>query len=204
MTGFHWALHNFQGSGEVDRLAMIDVISSFAGASADALTLVLNDPVTREGWLSLRNVSQAKLKAAILVSVAHVLNPKFQQQQEHRHSSADLLKLYSFVGRSNDEESTAMLLNFGKSPMPELRLGTYKLSAGGQVLLSAANFLEFLLDREREKTKEGREGRFGIVKAINESPVKGLLANEIVKKIERHISEGPHYVKSMPWELATE
>lgn len=212
LTGFHRALHNFEGSGELDRLAMIDAISSFAGASPDALTLVLNDPVTREGWLAL-NVSQSKLKAAILVSVAHVINQPFgnQQHQENASWNADLLKLYSLVGRTNNQESTTMLLNFGKSPLPEIRLGCYtlleavaKLPTGGQALLSTAGFIDFLLSREGEKTKEGREGRFAIVKAINNSPVKGLLANDIVKKIETHVAQGPHYVKTIPWELATE
>ena len=212
LTGFHQALHNFQGSGELDRLAVMDAISSFAGASPDALTLVLNDPVTREGWLSL-NVSQPKLKAAILVSVARVIDPLPEHAYDGatRHSSADLLKLYSFVGRANNQESTAMLLNFTRSPLPEIRLGAYalleavvKLPSGGQVLLSTANFIDFLLSREGESTKEGREGRFAIVEAINQSPVKGLLSTEIIRKIEKHVAEGPHYVKSIPWELATE
>lgn len=210
LTGFHRALHNFEGSGEIDRLAMIDAISSFAGASSDALALVSNDPVTRDGWLSL-NVSQSKLKAAILVSVARVLYPPPEQQHEHRHSNADLIKLYALVGSTNNQESTTMLLDFGKSPMPELRLGAYtlleavaRLPTGGQVLLSTADFIDFLLSRENEKTKEGREARFAIVQAINESPVKALLADEITKRIEQHVSQGPHYVKSIPWELATE
>eukprot|EP00977_Amphora_coffeiformis_P018032 scaffold6091_cov164-Amphora_coffeaeformis.AAC.16 len=212
LTGFHRALHNFQGSGELDRLAVMDAISSFAGASPDALALVLNDPVTREGWLSL-NVSQSKLKAAILVSVARVIDPPPEHLHDgtSRHSSADLLKLYSFVGRANNQESTAMLLNFARSPLPEIRLGAYallesvvKLPSGGQVLLSTDKFIDFLLSREGENTKEGREGRFAIVEAINQSPVKGLLSADIVRKIEKHVVEGPHYVKSIPWELATE
>lgn len=213
LTAFHRALRNFEGSGELDRLAMIDAISSFAGASPNALALVLNDPVTREGWLSL-SVSQSKLKAAILVSVAHVINPSVARDHgaaRNGHSGADLLKLYSFVGRANNQESTDMLLNFGKSPLTELRLGCYalleavaKLPGGGQVLLSAQGFIDFLLSREGEKTKEGREGRFAIVQAINQSPIKGLLAADIVKRIDKHVAEGPHYVKTIPWELATE
>ena len=214
LTGFHRALHNFQGSGELDRLAMMDAISSFAGSSADALTLVLNDPVTREGWLALNNVSQPKLKSAILVSVAHVMDPPPEQLHDgtpSRHSSADLLKLYSFVGRANNQESTSMLLKFASSPIPEIRLGAYtllkavaKLPSGGQLLFSTANFIDFLLSREGENTKEGRERRFAIVQAINQSPVKGLLADEIARKIEKHVAEGPHFVKAISWELATE
>jgi hypothetical protein len=210
LTGFHRALHNFEGSGEIDRLAMIDAVSSFAGASSDALALVLNDPITRDGWLSL-NVSQSKLKAAILVSVARVLSPPPDVQQEPRHSNADLIKLYVLVGSTNNQETTTMLLEFGRSPLPEIRLGAYtlleavaRLPTGGQILLSTANFIDFLLSREGERTKEGREAHFAIVQAINDSPVKALLADEITKKIEQHISQGPHYVKSIPWELATE
>ena len=212
LTGFHRALHNFQGSGELDRLAVMDAISSFASASPEALTLVLNDPVTRGGWLSL-NVSQSKLKAAILASVARVIDPPPEHLHDgtSRHSNADLLNLYSSVGRANNQETTAMLLKFASSPLPEIRLGAYalleaavKLPSGGQVLLSTDKFIDFLLSREGESTKEGREGRFAIVEAINQSPVKGLLSAEIVAKIEKHVAEGPHYVKSIPWELATE
>jgi hypothetical protein len=35
------------------------------------------------------------------------------------------------------------------------------------------------------------------------SQVKGLLADEIVKKLEQYIKQGPHYLKPMAWEVAT-
>ena len=41
LLGFHKALHNFQGSGELDRLALIDAISSFASASSPSFFLSL-------------------------------------------------------------------------------------------------------------------------------------------------------------------
>jgi hypothetical protein len=213
LTGFHRALHNMEGAtGELDRLARMDAISSFAGASADALALVLQDPVTRDGWLSL-NVSQPKLKAAILVSVARVLDPLTEHVEggSLRHAPADLLKLYALLGRTNRQESTSMLLTLARSPLPEIRFSVYallqavtKLSTGGQVLLSTAGFVDFLLSREGETTKEGREGRYALVEAIHASPVKGLLAEGIVNKLEAYVSQGPHYVKSMTWELAVE
>jgi hypothetical protein len=60
------------------------------------------------------------------------------------------------------------------------------------------------LSREDETTKEGREGRYALVEAIHASPVKGLLAEGIVNKLEAYVAQGPHYVKSMTWELAVE
>lgn len=217
LTGFHRALHNMEGAtGELDRLARMDAISSFAGASADALALVLQDPVTRDGWLSL-NVSQPKLKAAILVSVARVLDPLAEHLESESllhapaDAPADLLKLYALLGRTNRQESTSMLLTLARSPLPEIRFAVYallravtKLSTGGQVLLSTAGFVDFLLSREGETTKEGREGRHALVEAIHASPVKGLLAEGIVNKLETYVAQGPHYVKSMTWELAVE
>ena len=74
------------------------------------------------------------------------------------------------------------------------------------IIINHFNFMDFLLlqQRDGETTKEGREGRFAIVQAIYDSPVRGLLADEIVKKLEERLAQGPHYVKTIPWELATE
>jgi hypothetical protein len=74
LVGFHRALHNFEGTGELDRLALVDAIASFASSSADALEIAMSDPMTRECWLSL-SVAQPKLKAVILNSVAMVIDP---------------------------------------------------------------------------------------------------------------------------------
>lgn len=217
LTGFHRALHNFEVSSETDRLAIIDAISSFASASEEALERVLDDPVTREAWLLLK-VAQPRLKSAILYSVALVLNPP----NDKTDSSGDMvpspppsnvsgIKLFSSLGRVNDEDPTALVLGFAKSPLPELRLGAYalllavaRLPTGGQLMFAYPGFFEFLMEREAEKTKEGREAKYEIVQTIVGSQVKGLLADEIVRKLEKYVKDGPHYVKGISWELATE
>ena len=215
LTGFHHALHNWQGaSSDVDRLSVVDAISSFASASEDALELVLQDPTTRQAWLSLA-VAQAKLKAAILVSVAQVLDPPPQIDMNGdsvARSRPTDMKLYAAIGQTNDDqETTDLLLKLAKSPLPEIRLGCYavleavaKLPTGGQVLFIHGDFFQFLTVRENETTKQGREAKFAIVQAILESPVTGLLADEIVRQLEKYVADGPHYQKAMSWELATE
>jgi len=216
IRGFHGALHNFQVSGELDRLALVDAISSFASASPDALDLVINDPVTRQAWLSLK-VAQPKLKSAILTSVAMVLDPSKELDANGDSIStltappnAATMKLYTSVGRTNDKETTDLILSIARSPLPEARLGAYtiliavaKLSAGGQVLFTHPGFYEWLMSREGETTKEGREAKYTLVEVIVGSQVKGLLADEIVKKLEQYIKQGPHYLKPMAWEVAT-
>lgn len=216
-VGFHRALHNFEASGELDRLAMVDAISSFASASPDALDLVLNDEVTREAWLSL-SVAQPKLKSAILTSIAMVLDPSTEVDANGDSITTcsappnDIaMKLYASIGSTNNTETTKLVLTMARSPLPEIRLGAYtllssvaKLGTGGQVLFTHPGFYEWLMDRERESTKEGREAKYAIVEAIVGSEVKGLLSDAIVRKLEEYIKQGPHYHKPISWELAVE
>lgn len=210
---FHRALHNF-GTSELDRLATLDAISSFAQSSSKALELVLSDPVTTESWLSLK-VAQPKLKASILISVARVLDPLPVKDANGDTVSVSQpsnelgIKLFASLGTTNGPEATELTLKLAKSPVIETRLAAYellvavaKLRTGGQLLFTNGDFYEFLMDRERETTKAGREGKYHIVAAILESPVKGLLADEVVKRLEVYVSQGPHFVHPARWEVA--
>lgn len=216
IQAFHLALHNFEVSGELDRMALVDAISSVASASPEGLERVLNDPVTRQTWLAL-NVAQPKLKAVILYSVSMVLDPKDEVDANGdvvavpAPSDALGMKLFSTLGQVNGQEAPSLALSFAKSPLPEVRLSAYalltavaKLSSGGKLLFQHPDFFAFLMDRDAEKTKEGREAKFEIVQAVVGNEVKGLLAADIVKQLEEYIKQGPHYAKAMAWELATE
>lgn len=214
VRAFHRALHNFKASGELDRLAYVDAISSFASSSETALNLVLDDHVTRDAWLSL-SVAQPKLKSSILVSVARVLDPAAEVdalgdlRDAPRISNEMGMKLFSTLGTVNGPESTEMMLALTRSPLPETRLGAYslleavaKLPTGGQLLFTNGGFYEFLIDRQVEQTQEGREAKYAIVQAVLASEVVVLLADEIVRELEKYIAQGPHYVKVLRWEVA--
>jgi hypothetical protein len=79
LHGFSNALHKFADSFsslvEADRLAFVQASSFFASSSSEALVLVLQDATTRAAWLDVSQLSKSKLKAAILLSVARVLDP---------------------------------------------------------------------------------------------------------------------------------
>jgi len=227
LVGFHRALHSFDSnlSGELERLAFIDAVSSFAASSPDAMAIVLDDPTLCEGWLSL-SVAQPKLKSVILHSVANAIDPPKEMDANgdtvlpwNVPSNQIAMRLFDALGRVNDtggdihDDATKLVLANATSPMVETRLGSYALlkaiakrGVGAQVLLSHAGFFEFLTHREisLETTKEGKEAKHDIVVAILESDAKGLLADDIVKKLEHIERQGPHYVKAVPWELATE
>jgi Proteasome non-ATPase 26S subunit len=111
----------------------------------------------------------------------------------------------------NNRDATQLVLSLAKSPFVETRLGTYALleavakqGTGAQVLLSHDGFYDFLVSRESERIKEGKEAKFAIVQAIMDSPARGLLADSIVNTLDKILKQGPHYVKAVQEELMTE
>ena len=216
---FHRALHCFEenSSGENDRLAFIDAVSSWSTASPDALALVIDDPLLREGWLSL-SVSQPKLKSVILYSVATCIDPPSQVDTSgdtvmasNVPSNQLSMRLFDCLGAVNGKDATDIVLSAADSSFAELRLGAYALlnavakrGTGAQVLLSHNSFYEFLVTREKESTKEGKEAKHAIVEAVLCSDARPLLADSIVTTLEKIAQQGPHYVNVSSYELATE
>jgi Proteasome non-ATPase 26S subunit len=218
----HAAIRNCEASGsEMERLAYIDAISSIASISSKSMNIVLDDPSTCNGWLNL-SVAQSKVKAAILVSIAHVLDdPNSMIAHDPTTVSTSrtvtnemCMKLYSSLGRVNDQsDTTDLLLKLVKSPILEIRLSAYRVfeaiatySVGGQVLMTNTTFYnDFVLQRNTiEATYEGRIGKYNIVKALYENDsLKQLLSNEIVTKLEQYVSQGPHFKEAMRWDVMT-
>ena len=227
----HTALRNFEITGnDLERLSYIDAISSLASTSPAALHMILDDPITCEGWLLL-NVAQPKIKAAILVSIANVLDhPKAISDGRASYtpllsssttvSNETCMKLFSTLGRVNGRSSgynhsdtTELLLKLVKSPIHEIRFGVYRLfeaiskySMGGQVLMTNSNFYtNFLTQRDTiETTYEGRILKFNIVQALHANgSLKQLLSNDVITQLEQYLSQGPHYRKALQWEVMT-
>ena len=179
----------------------------------------------------LLNVAQPKIKAAILVSIANVLDHR-KAISDGRASYTPLLsssttvsnetcmKLFSTLGRVNGRSSgyyhsdtTELLLKLVQSPIHEIRFGVYRLfeaiskySMGGQVLMTNSNFYtNFLTQRDTiETTYEGRILKFNIVQALHANgSLKQLLSNDVITQLEQYLSQGPHYRKALQWEVMT-
>lgn len=217
--GFKRALHNFDSSGETGRLAFIDAVSSFASASDDALIGTLDDPFLREKWLSLKNVAQPKLKSAVLGSIARIIDPntiegdntRKTQEPSFPPSNTLALRLYNMFGAVNSQDATNMLLFLAKSPIVEVRLGSYALmqamtkrDQGVKTMLAHTDFFNFLIDRSIEHTKEGKEVKYSVVKNVLDSKVHSMLSDDVVKKLQKIVDQGPFFVETISWEMATE
>jgi hypothetical protein len=194
-------------------------VSSLASASDDALTGVLDDPFLREKWLSLKNVAQPKLKSAVLGSVARVIDPDSVKGNDTRQaelaslspSNALSLRLFNLFGSVNARDPSDMLILLARSPIVETRLGSYALlqaitkrETGVKTLLSNKDFFDFLIDRAVEHTKEGKEAKHFIVKNVLKGQGHVMLSEEAVKKLQDVVDQGPFFVETLTWEMATE
>ena len=243
---FYRALHEFSSqhhesssrTDEGERLALVQAISNFASSSNQAMQTIIDDPMTRDAWLSIHQVSKPKLQAAILVSVAMVLDPtlanarsaapltnndNIPQQQQAKSINPTLTRnLYNMLGYVNtNNQSNAGTTNWlintkARSPFSEVRRATYAVlssvaTTGPTGVMSLVQvdggwraLQEFLLNRDVESDQDGRQARFEIVQSVFKNAPPGLLDASLMNKLSKHIEQGPHYVKPLPWDVAAE
>ena len=98
-----------------------------------------------------------------------------------------------------------------QKPINETRLAAYELlravctrGVGTQMMMLQAGVFEYLVNRETECTKEGREAKYEVICAIVNGEAKGMLSEKIVNALEKIVKEGPHYTKAIAWEMMTE
>ncbi|KAL7469670.1 hypothetical protein ACHAXS_009941 [Conticribra weissflogii] len=138
-----------------------------------------------------------------------------------RPNDAIVMQLYqAFSDANNGRDSTELILASAKSPFVEERLGAYSLlqalamrGVGMRLLLlheggvASGGFLEWLLMHELETTIEGKQAKYEIVKAMlmcNKEFIRGLVSDKVYNELELWLSKGPTFVRSVPWEMATE
>lgn len=198
-----------KGGGEVEKIGFIDGITTFCCHFDNSddnsnrnsnVDLILQNQELLNEWLTLR-MGQSKLKAVVMNSVARVLEVK-----ELLYSSR--LELYQMIGKVNDvgrgEDTTQIIMQYVKGQVVELRLAAYgiltavaNVRMGAHMLMKFGGFFEFLCNRNLEIVKEGKELKYGLVMAIWNSEVKGLLADDIVRALEQVVLDGPFYVKQV-------
>mmetsp|Transcript_22003 Transcript_22003/g.43631 ORF Transcript_22003/g.43631 Transcript_22003/m.43631 type:complete len:597 (-) Transcript_22003:131-1921(-) len=138
-----------------------------------------------------------------------------------RPNDAIVMQLYQALSDANNgRDSTELILVSAKSPFVEERLGAYSLlqafamrGLGLRLLLlhegggASGGFLEWLLMHELETTIEGKQAKYKIVESMllcNKEFIRGIVSDKVYNELELWLRRGPTYVRSVPWEMATE
>ncbi|OEU23599.1 hypothetical protein FRACYDRAFT_233771 [Fragilariopsis cylindrus CCMP1102] len=132
-------------TNEMERLPIIRALSQAAtittsssdesednNTSTAPLDIILNDAILRRCWWDISRVSQSKLQAAVLISIALTL-PKISNAIT-TSSPSKVIQLYQLIGsdNTNDRSTTLEWLftkKFMKSSIIEIRIASYTLLA---------------------------------------------------------------------------
>lgn len=126
----------------------------------------------------------------------------FDLLQISDQKSIDVENITNTWFRSIVPSPMTTLLQYCKSPFLDLRCGALAILRaiasqvwGAKELASFPGFLEYLLDRSTETTKEGKECKFALVEALIKSPIIEDIYNvEAMFQLREYYKMGPFYV----------
>ncbi|XP_013402299.1 26S proteasome non-ATPase regulatory subunit 5 isoform X1 [Lingula anatina] len=162
----------------------------------DKMGPVVPAAVERIGKLVKEPPSEQRVIA--LNSVANLLKLKVPDQTE------ELLNLTESWFRRIAPKPMEVLHNITLQPFTELKtaaLNVYTVVAaqpwGQHMFKEHPGFTEYLLDRSTETTKEGKDGKFEIVKTLVESPTAvEIFGQPYFLRLRTYHKEGPYYVRT--------
>jgi 26S proteasome non-ATPase regulatory subunit 5 len=102
------------------------------------------------------------------------------------------------------DRAMSLLLSLCKEPFLEIKLEAFECVRvlathiwGQKELAAFPGFLDYILNRSTEFSKEGKESKYNIVRELVSSPFIGLsFAPEAVQRLRKFYSEGPYFVAS--------
>jgi len=129
---------------------------------------------------------------------------------EKENQSQELLSLTESWFR-RIPKAMFLTVNVVKQPFLDLRLAAYQLlqvlakqSWGRKEILRQPGFLEYLLDRENEREKRGKEEKFLVLETIVDSgEARDVVGEALDMQLRLWVREGPHFVK-VESQVATE
>ncbi|KAF0295647.1 26S proteasome non-ATPase regulatory subunit 5 [Amphibalanus amphitrite] len=96
-----------------------------------------------------------------------------------------------------------MIWSVARQPFLDLRLGALRLLAvvaaldwGQQMMVQRAGFVEYLLDRSTESSKEGRDAKYALVTALVTSRGAAQLPADLLSQLTTYHEQGAFYVRA--------
>jgi 26S proteasome non-ATPase regulatory subunit 5 len=181
------------------------------GSTGEGLGQLLGQEKLLRDWFEYFTSSQQLFKLSFLHAFAELLSCKDEEQTYRVYKIEDS----GWEGNSSGEVLRT-LMKYVDQPFPDIRnsaFAVFKEIAGHprwgvEALVNFPTFFEFILNRNTETTKVGREWKYSILEAL----VKGKTAEELEhvhkvlgvtkqRLVERYLREGPFYAVA---ESATE
>lgn len=113
-------------------------------------------------------------------------------------------RVISEIGKAKNTMAVSYLIKTARQPVPELKGASHELlnsickqQPGGwglHALYSTPGFREYLLDRNTEHSKEGKETKFRLILTVSECPeFRSLMSESTCKEVDAMIDQGAYY-----------
>jgi hypothetical protein len=123
-------------------------------------------------------------------------------------------RLWQSVGRSKNMTPMLFCLRLAKQPLESIRnaamdvlaaLASQNTSTWGLHVLFPSNsislpihaqadsFYSYILNRDTEFSKEGKDWKFSIITALSRNPSRAMLSEEVNKQIDMMVKQGPYH-----------
>ncbi|CAH0407424.1 unnamed protein product [Chilo suppressalis] len=131
---------------------------------------------------------------ANLISVESDPNSQSNSPVDHR---VTLMTREWFRSLSYRPNSMEYLFDMCKNPFPDIRLGAFALLDavcqhrwGEELVATTAGFIEYLLDRSIDHTKESKELKYDIIRRLSNS---AAFDANIITRLQTYVEKGPFY-----------
>ncbi|XP_018605909.2 26S proteasome non-ATPase regulatory subunit 5 [Scleropages formosus] len=143
--------------------------------------------------------STTELRVRCLEALTLLLTLPAEQQTE------DLLGLTESWFSSLSNQPLEMFRSISVQPFPELHCGALRVFIaiadqpwGQKLMIAAPGFMEFIVDRSTGPTKESKDARFELVKALaNSASTPEIFGNQHYLRLRSYMREGPYYVTAV-------
>ncbi|KAJ8339138.1 hypothetical protein SKAU_G00359240 [Synaphobranchus kaupii] len=117
----------------------------------------------------------------------------------------DLLGLTECWFKALSSQAMDMFRGFSTQPFPELHCGALRIFTaiacqpwGQKLMVDTPGFVEFIVDRSTGQSKESKDAKFALVKAlVNSTSTAEIFGNQHYLSLRVYVREGPYYVTAV-------
>lgn len=185
---------------ESSRAAAVDALSALSSLSLNLLALIIQRREVVESWMAPLT-GRPQEQAAVLLTVARVVNALGDSLSESNASSDLLFTLVNHIGEKKRSDTLEFLIKAARIPVTEVKHAAYALLSavarfgGGRALqwmLESEHFMLLISDTSTENSKEGMEWKFELIVQLRQNPKYALLAEAVRNRIDHLHSFGPY------------
>lgn len=182
--------------------ASISLVGAIGSSPSGLRLLLANEKILRE-WFEYFTSTQNLYKLSFLHAFAELLSCPDAEKTKSAFDIEDR----GWEGKSSGEVLRS-IMKYVDQPFQDVRTGAFAVlqsiarhsSWGVQVLVNYPGFFEFILNRDTETTKVGREWKYAVLEAMMKGKdgedlqqVRTTLGNTKLGLVERYLREGPFY-----------